>query len=264
MSAASSTSTSTGVAVGVQVSGPLDGTEETGCATDPLIDVEVQTDEADRGLPTAEALCFQRWEAPPEITAFLRRTAPAMEAQLAKNARSRAFKGYDALFADADADDELGLLNAFRIAFVQPDEVDRLREEARLRADPKRGSAGVDGGSMLGPASQPQGVHLPCTGVAWNCTGTLLAACFGHFEHGGWCSHKAGAAVWSVQRLSPRAASGSADGSGGDDGEAATAAETPRVLSQIGGSNPALAAASVVYNESLSDAPPEAVLDTPG
>ena len=29
-----------------------------------------------------------------------------------------------------------------------------------------------------------------CTGLSWNCTGSVIGVAFGKFDHHDWCSHK--------------------------------------------------------------------------
>lgn len=42
------------------------------------------------------------------------------------------------------------------------------------------------------------GLSLPCTGVSWSATGSLLYAAFGRLDHSSWCTHRAGLAAWNL------------------------------------------------------------------
>mmetsp|Transcript_21562 Transcript_21562/g.38245 ORF Transcript_21562/g.38245 Transcript_21562/m.38245 type:complete len:568 (+) Transcript_21562:84-1787(+) len=39
---------------------------------------------------------------------------------------------------------------------------------------------------------------LSCSDVAWNCTGSLIAAAYGNRDHVGWCEHQSAVACWSI------------------------------------------------------------------
>lgn len=41
-------------------------------------------------------------------------------------------------------------------------------------------------------------MRLPCTGVSWSSTGSVVCASFGRLDHSGWCTHRAGVATWNV------------------------------------------------------------------
>jgi WD40 repeat protein len=93
---------------------------------------------------------------------FLRRVEPFVLQQLKQNAASSAFDGY----------------------WVE------LEEEAK----------GTTCVHTLNEASLNS--EFPCTGLAWNCTGSVLGASFGRFDHEHWCTHKSLLCMWNMDRKS--------------------------------------------------------------
>jgi hypothetical protein len=101
---------------------------------------------------------------------------------------------------------------------------------AALAAALAGGGEGGEGGAagavcaLRAPVEQPSAdgggapslLHLPAVGLSWSATGRLAAA-FGRRDHGGWCRHAGGVAVWGA-----RAAGGG--------GAAAAAAAAPEAL----------------------------------
>jgi WD40 repeat protein len=109
-------------------------------------------------------------------------------------------------------------LHAFSQGFVQPDE-------------------GADSGSSSGTAQSGRNAvapsYLPCTGLSWNASGSLLAAAYGHAHHPGWCRHRAGVAVWNAFRGPPAAASSPSGGGGGGAWAPSAVLDTPTCVTSV-------------------------------
>lgn len=216
---------------------------------------EAQTDDADLESTTAAELRFDGWEASPPVLDFLRRAMPLMEAELADNG-SAASVALDVLAqeAGADDDDDRGLLHTLAVRFRQ------IQDDA---ARAKTGEAGADAAPASLVALRFHGSHsaftrLPVSGVSWNATGALVAAAFGCLNHNGWCTHRAGIAVWNAFKRpsrggaggggsssSPRAAgaggsssfSFGSDGSGGGGAGAGSSSDIPAAGAGSAGSS---------------------------
>lgn len=91
---------------------------------------------------------------------FLRRIEPFLSRQLANNLRSRAFDGFDIGWEDESS----GITCEHSLS--HPD--------------------------FLG--------KFQVTGLSWNCTGSVVAASFGQFEHENWCTHKTALCTWNLDR----------------------------------------------------------------
>ncbi|GAB6031419.1 WD repeat-containing protein 34 [Chamberlinius hualienensis] len=48
--------------------------------------------------------------------------------------------------------------------------------------------------------SDDGGEKLPCTGLSWNATGSVIGVIYGALEHEGWCSHNSRIACWNIYR----------------------------------------------------------------
>lgn len=42
--------------------------------------------------------------------------------------------------------------------------------------------------------------QLQVTGLSWNCTGAVVAAAFGRFDHEDWCTHRSTLCTWNLDR----------------------------------------------------------------
>lgn len=97
-----------------------------------------------------------------ELKEFLTRVEPLVSEQLRRNLESHAFDGYEVSWEEE--------------------------------------STAVSCLHTLEEASQSSQFH--CTGLAWNCTGSVLAASYGRFDHQDWCSHKSMLCTWNLDRRS--------------------------------------------------------------
>jgi WD repeat-containing protein 34 len=95
------------------------------------------------------------------LCAFIKSVGPIMEAELALTLSSSAFDDYDVVWED---------------------ERDQIHKLQSLTNEKKKGA----------------GFATSCSKVAWNCTGSLIAACYGERTHVGWCDHKSTIAAWNI------------------------------------------------------------------
>lgn len=143
-------------------------------------DSAAQTDELEVDELAAEELSFEGWRPSAAMANFLLKVAPAMNTQLERNAGSHAFDDFD-VFA-ADESDQMDCLHTLSVAWVQPEGAD----------------AGDGFESKADSGSGEVKAQLPCTGLSWTATGSVLCASFGKLDHEGWCNHRAGLATWNV------------------------------------------------------------------
>lgn len=199
---------------------------------------ETQTDAAG-AAPALDlaALRFDGWAASDAELQFLRRAADAVEAALGDNVD---FPTDLLSGAHADVDDDIGCIYVGALAFSQPDEAE-LRKPPSSRAGPGQATA-----VEAAVAARPRFLGLPCSSVAWNATGSLLAGGFGGQDHTGWCKHRAGVGVWNFHGAGTVAA-------------AAPAASAPASSPTA---DTATASSSASHFAS-SGVPPASVLETP-
>lgn len=100
------------------------------------------------------------------LVQFLQKVRQSIENQLGRNLRSRVFDGYDVSW-----EEEIHTISCLH----------------ELR--PSRASA----------------PELSATSLSWNCTGSLLAASYGRYDHTGWCEHSGILCIWSAfsRKLKP-------------------------------------------------------------
>uniref|UniRef100_T1IQJ7 WD repeat-containing protein 55 homolog n=1 Tax=Strigamia maritima TaxID=126957 RepID=T1IQJ7_STRMM len=96
------------------------------------------------------------------LGAFLTRITPALLKELDKNLRSNVFQGYDLI--NDESTELLTKVHSLKYSDI-PDE-------------------------MFG-----------CTGVSWNCTGTVVAVSYGYRQHENWCDHHGIICSWSLDRV---------------------------------------------------------------
>jgi hypothetical protein len=51
-------------------------------------------------------------------------------------------------------------------------------------------------GSSSGPAIAS--LKLSCSGISWNCNGSVLAVSYGRFDHTGWCNYRSALCIWNI------------------------------------------------------------------
>jgi len=110
------------------------------------------------------------------LTSFLAKVCPLMEEQLDETVDNRLF---DEFVLENEEEDE-DITCAYRIP------------------NPFTATAAV---SALSETTAPAGasiVDIPCTGVDWNCNGTIVAASYGSTNNAGWDTGLGGVASWSL------------------------------------------------------------------
>lgn len=183
--------------------------------TEPTVRRSAETQTDDGGAAPVHglaALRFDGWEASEAELQFLRRASEAVEAALSEQSD---FTANLVASAGEDVDDDVGCIQTMAVAFGQPEETEARKPGAAKAAD-----------ETAAAASQPRLLGLSCSSVAWNSTGSLLAAAFGSQDHTGWCKHRAGVVVWDFyHQIHGRGVSGKAEHQGGaPDGNAAAVA----------------------------------------
>eukprot|EP00164_Ancoracysta_twista_P002990 GFYU01003986.1.p1 GENE.GFYU01003986.1~~GFYU01003986.1.p1 ORF type:complete len:534 (-),score=139.51 GFYU01003986.1:108-1709(-) len=96
-----------------------------------------------------------------QLADFLNAVEPTIREQLAKNLKSKAFDDYTVDWEESK------------------DEVKCLHSLQNKTTD---------------------GTTYPCTDVAFNSSGTILAVAYGHHNHSGWCTHGTNLCTWSLGR----------------------------------------------------------------
>ena len=141
---------------------------------------------------------------------FLRDASALMQQQLELNARSRAFDGVELSSGSGS------------LGGAAPAAAVCLHELCVPPSEPSVAAA-ASGSSRSRSRSRAAPRCIPCTGVDWNSTGSVLAASLGRNDHVGWCcaneeQHGApvGLALWNVfgHRSSANANASAAGGSG--------------------------------------------------
>mmetsp|Transcript_22897 Transcript_22897/g.45280 ORF Transcript_22897/g.45280 Transcript_22897/m.45280 type:complete len:563 (-) Transcript_22897:83-1771(-) len=107
------------------------------------------------------------------MSAFLIKVAPMVEQQLKKNLSSHAFDDYTVSWED-DRD------TIVKLHALQHDWVSDVGREKKEADDTSRTKV--------------------CSDVSWNANGTVVAAAYGRTDHLGWCSHRAGLAMWNIMK----------------------------------------------------------------
>ncbi|GAB1608181.1 hypothetical protein Ahia01_001102300 [Argonauta hians] len=104
----------------------------------------------------------------PALAAFLKKMEPHVYRELEKNSKTQAFQGYQVSWQEESCS------------------VDKMHTFTH------------------GPFED----QLQVTGLSWNCSGSVIAASYGRFDHDSWCTHKSGLCTWNIdsQSVDPRKA----------------------------------------------------------
>jgi len=182
-------------------------------------DVGVQADDGGPGGATGisitpEGLSLVGWAPTGGVRDFLSRVGPRMEAALREGGNS-VFFGSPLSFGGGpvDGDDgEAGCVTATCVRFVQPSD-DAAAAPTKAAAPPA---------ATATPAfiarTTVTGEPVRGSAVAWNASGTVLAAGFARGDHAGWCNHRTAIALFEPARWKA-GVSTSAGGGGGSGGE---------------------------------------------
>ncbi|XP_014665171.1 PREDICTED: WD repeat-containing protein 34-like, partial [Priapulus caudatus] len=98
---------------------------------------------------------------PSGLPEFLARVEPLVTKELRKNITSQAFNGYDVSWAAVHK--AVSCVHTLQ-------NVDFQKEQ------------------------------MECTGLSWNCVGSVIAAIYGRHDHEDWCTHKGAFCMWNIDR----------------------------------------------------------------
>ena len=114
------------------------------------------------------------------LSEFLDRVCPMVQQQLGRNLREHALNGYDVNWGDDGS------------------KVECIHE---LRYSGARQAFLDDAGAVAGGDDRKDVPSLPCTDIAWNATGWVVAVGFGGCQEGvGWSDQPSAVAVWNLAR----------------------------------------------------------------